>query len=62
MEVLLTLKEISEWLKISPQTLYKMLERGELPAIKINNKWRFEKKKIQEWLHTQRLPKQDNQL
>lgn len=50
MDELLTLEELAEYLKISKHTLYKMVEKGKLPALKIANQWRFKKKKIEEWL------------
>jgi excisionase family DNA binding protein len=54
MEELLTLKELSKYLKISKPTLYKMVEQGKIPALKIANQWRFKKGDIDSWLETQR--------
>ena len=50
MDELLTLEELAEYLKISKHTLYKMVEKGKLPALKIANQWRFKKLKIEKWL------------
>ena len=50
MEELLTIEELAEYLKISKHTLYKMVEKGKLPALKIANQWRFKKDKIEAWL------------
>lgn len=50
MEKLLTIEELAEYLKISKHTLYKMVEKGKLPALKIANQWGFKKRKIEEWL------------
>jgi len=33
MEELLTIEELAEYLKISKHTLYKMVEKGKLPAL-----------------------------
>jgi excisionase family DNA binding protein len=54
MEELLTLKELSRYLKISKPTLYKMVEQGKIPALKIANQWRFKKGDIDTWLERQR--------
>ena len=54
MEELLTLKELSKYLKISKPTIYKMVEQGNIPALKIANQWRFKKSDIDGWLETQR--------
>lgn len=50
MDVLLTLEELEEYLKISKHTLYKMVEKGKLPALKMANQWRFKRDKIEAWL------------
>lgn len=63
MEELLTLEELAKYLKISKHTLYKMLEKGEIPAFKIANQWRFKKSEIDKWIEQQRkttLKEQNN--
>ncbi|MBC7194324.1 MAG: helix-turn-helix domain-containing protein [Caldisericia bacterium] len=63
MEELLTLEELAKYLKISKHTLYKMLERGKIPAFKIANQWRFKKSDIDKWIEQQRkttLKEQNN--
>jgi excisionase family DNA binding protein len=47
---LLTVKEVAAMLRVSAQTLYKMLEQGRIPALRVGNQWRFERQKVQEWL------------
>jgi excisionase family DNA binding protein len=54
MEELLTLKELSRYLKISKPTLYKMVEKGKIPALKIANQWRFKKEDINTWIEEHR--------
>ena len=54
MEELLTLKELSRYLKISKPTLYKMAEKGKIPSLKIANQWRFKKEDISTWIEKQR--------
>lgn len=43
---LLTVKEVAAVLRVSPQTVYKMVGRGELPAYRIGSGWRFDADKI----------------
>lgn len=50
---LLTLKEVAGLLRLSPQTVYKMLDRGSIPAVKVGNQWRFEPDRIRAWLTDQ---------
>ena len=47
---LLTVKEVAELLRVSPQTLYKMLEQGRIPALRIGNQWRFDRGRVTEWI------------
>jgi excisionase family DNA binding protein len=50
MQNLLTVKEVAALLRVSAQTLYKMLEHGEIPAVKVGSQWRFDRDRIREWL------------
>ena len=51
LRMILTLDEVSSLLKVSKETIYKMVQKGELPgAFKIGNQWRFNKTKIDSWL------------
>ncbi|MEM7247941.1 MAG: helix-turn-helix domain-containing protein [Acidobacteriota bacterium] len=50
MQDLLTVKEVAKLLRLSPQTLYKMLENGEIPALRIGKQWRFESQAVRDWL------------
>lgn len=47
---LMTVKEMAAMLRVSPQTLYKMLEQGEIPAVKVGSQWRFDREKIKDWI------------
>ena len=40
---LLTLEEASRELRVSMSTLYRMLARGEIPALRLRRQWRFKK-------------------
>lgn len=52
MQNLLTVKELAALLRVSSQTLYKMLEQGEIPAVKIGAQWRFDRDKIRLWIES----------
>ena len=49
-EPLMTLSEVAEMLRISNSTVYKLIHNQGLPAIKLGNKFRFIRNKINEWL------------
>lgn len=46
----LTIGELSNYLKISRSTLYKLAQEGKLPAQKVGRHWRFRKESIDAWL------------
>lgn len=50
MEKLLTLYEVAAYLRLNKFTVYRMVERGEFPAIKVANQWRFKEKDLDKWL------------
>ena len=42
-------KDLSEYLRVHPSTVYKLLHRGELPAFRIGSDWRFNTEVIDRW-------------
>ncbi|MFC1966288.1 response regulator [Chloroflexota bacterium] len=51
MPELMTVEELGQYLRFTKKTIYSLLKRGSIPAIKIGNKWRFDKATIDRWLH-----------
>ena len=43
-------KELARYLGLNVQTVTRMAERGEIPAFKIGNRWRFRIDKIEQWM------------
>ena len=50
MPELMTVKELGQYLRFTKKTIYNLLKQGAIPAIKIGNKWRFDKAAIDRWL------------
>lgn len=50
MNDLMKAQEVADWLKVSNVTLYKLIEKEELPAFKVGGKWRFRREAIEEWI------------
>jgi excisionase family DNA binding protein len=46
----LTIDELSEYLKIPKSTLYKLLQEGKIPGQKVGRHWRFHRDVIDRWL------------
>ncbi len=47
MEKLMKAKELSQFLKLSESTIYKLASNGKIPGFKIGDSWRFELEEIQ---------------
>jgi excisionase family DNA binding protein len=43
----------SDYLGISPDTLYKYASDGFIPAFKLGNRWRFKRSRLDEWMDQQ---------
>lgn len=46
----MTIDELSEYLRISRSTLYKLAQEGRVPCKKVGRHWRFRKRAIDRWL------------
>jgi excisionase family DNA binding protein len=46
----MTLREASQYLGITPDTLYKYLSDKSIPAFKLGNRWRFKKDLLDRWM------------
>lgn len=46
----MTIEELSDYLKISRSTLYKLAQEGKVPCQKVGRNWRFRKEAIDRWL------------
>jgi len=49
-ELVFTINELSNYLKIPKSTLYKLVRAGKVPGQKIGRHWRFRKIAVDNWL------------
>ena len=49
----MNIREASQYLGVSPDTLYKYLSRGRVPAFKLGNRWKFKKSTLDRWMERQ---------
>jgi len=52
---ILTVKEVSELLKIHESTIYKTIREGRIPTFRIGSEWRFQKDQIVHWMAEQTI-------
>jgi len=46
---ILTVRDVSNYLRVHPSTIYKMLKRNQLPAFRVGSDWRFTVEAIDRW-------------
>ena len=49
---IMTIEEVASYLKVTPQTVYKWAQEGQIPGAKIGKEWRFRKSILDEWINT----------
>jgi excisionase family DNA binding protein len=45
----LTVREVSTYLRVHPSTIYRMLKKNQLPAFRVGSDWRFTVEAIDKW-------------
>lgn len=46
----MNVKEASEYLGVSPDTLYRYVYQDKIPAFKLGNRWKFKKTILDRWI------------
>jgi excisionase family DNA binding protein len=51
---LLTTKQVQTILRVDRTTIYRMVEAGQIPAVRVGKQWRFARTDVERWLQTGR--------
>ena len=49
----MNIRQASQYLGVSADTLYKYISQGRIPAFKLGNRWRFMKALLDGWMEQQ---------
>lgn len=52
-EAFLTTEEVLDYLQVNLRTVYRLIDAGKLPAVRVGRQWRFRRKDIDAWLDRQ---------
>jgi excisionase family DNA binding protein len=52
----MTVRELSEYLRVHPSTIYRLLRRNQIPAFRMGSDWRFNIETIDRWRLEQDKP------
>jgi excisionase family DNA binding protein len=50
---MMTVKELSSYLRVHPSTVYRLLKDNKLPGFKVGESWRFSLQDIKAWREAQ---------
>jgi len=53
----MTVEEVADYLQASKEKIYKLCQRGKMPASKFGNQWRFKREQIDVWMLEQQKKK-----
>ncbi|WP_279143994.1 methylation-associated defense system helix-turn-helix domain-containing protein MAD1 [Photobacterium phosphoreum] len=51
---ILTLKEVTVYLKLAEKTAYRLASEGKLPGFKVGGSWRFKREDLEAWIDVQK--------
>lgn len=57
---ILTLPKVTRLLKAADKTVHTMAQKGELPAFKVREQWRFKRDYIDAWIEQQKAASRDD--
>ena len=46
----LTATEVAELLQLNVETIYSLISKEDLPAVKVSSQWRFDEDEVRAWL------------
>ena len=52
--IAMTVQEVAKYLNVDPKTVYRLVNRGELPGFKVGGSWRFQKDDLDDWIARQK--------
>jgi excisionase family DNA binding protein len=45
----MTVRELADYLRVHPSTIYRLLKQKRIPAFKVGRDWRFNRETIDRW-------------
>ena len=50
----MTVRQVAAYLNVNEKTVYRLAQRGTLPAFKVAGAWRFKRDDIERWIDEQK--------
>ena len=55
----MNIRQASQYLGVSPDTLYKYVSEAKVPAFKLGNRWKFKKTVLDRWMERQSTQREE---
>jgi excisionase family DNA binding protein len=52
-DAFMTTEEVLEYLQVTQRTIYRLIQAGRIPAVRVGRQWRFRKQDVDQWLQSQ---------
>ena len=49
----MTVQEVADYLHVSHDLIYRLAQKGKIPASKVGGRWRFKRELIDQWMAAQ---------
>ena len=56
----MTADEVAEYLRLTTAKIYRLSQKGMIPAYKFGREWRFKRERIDQWIEEQETGKKKN--
>ena len=53
-EEIMTIKDVAQFLKVKEQTVYRLVQQGKIPALKIGGQWKVKRSHL-DWMFEESL-------
>lgn len=51
----MTVDEVAKYLRLKKQKVYKLAQKGGIPAYKFGREWRFKRDRLEQWIEEQEM-------
>ncbi len=57
---MMTVKEVAQYLHLHQSSVYRLLKRKGLPAVRIGSDWRFRRESVDRWVESREMSGTEN--
>ena len=55
LEPAMTVRDVAALLNVDEKTIYRLVQKGDLPGFKVLGSWRFQKPDLESWIERKKL-------